>query len=51
MFREMKVVLDGVLSKKVDLRNYEVGWDIFWMYGLLILYVRDVDLDNWNWIL
>ncbi|CAP66887.1 uncharacterized protein PODANS_4_6220, partial [Podospora anserina S mat+] len=50
-FRETKAALDGALSKKVDPRNHEVGRDILWMYGPLILYARDVDLDNWNRIL
>ncbi|KAK3998288.1 exocyst complex component 1 [Cladorrhinum sp. PSN332] len=50
-FRETKAALDGALSKKVDPRNHEVGRDILWMYGPLILYARDVDLENWNLIL
>lgn len=50
-FREIKGALDGALSKKVDPRNHEVGRDILWMYGPLILYAHDVDLENWNLIL
>ncbi|KAK0739072.1 exocyst complex component Sec3-domain-containing protein [Apiosordaria backusii] len=50
-FSEIKTALDGALSKKVDPRNHDVGRDILWMYGPLILYARDVDLDNWNRIL
>ncbi|KXX83353.1 Exocyst complex component 1 [Madurella mycetomatis] len=50
-FRETKNALDGALSKKADARNHEVGRDMLWMYSPLILYARDVDLDNWNRIL
>ncbi|KAL2132178.1 hypothetical protein VTI74DRAFT_4119 [Chaetomium olivicolor] len=50
-FRETKNALDGALSKKADARNHEAGRDLLWMYSPLILYARDVDLDNWNRIL
>ncbi len=50
-FRETKAALDGALSKKADARNHEAGRDLLWMYSPLILYARDVDLDNWNRIL
>lgn len=50
-FRETKNALDGALSKKVDPRNHDAGRDLLWMYSPLILYARDVDLDNWNRIL
>ncbi|KAG7286042.1 hypothetical protein NEMBOFW57_008341 [Staphylotrichum longicolle] len=50
-FRETKAALDGALSKKADARNHEAGRDLLWMYAPLILYARDVDLDNWNRIL
>ncbi|KAK3316052.1 exocyst complex component Sec3-domain-containing protein [Apodospora peruviana] len=43
-----KMALDGALSKKVDPRNHEAGRDMLWMYSPLILFARDVDLDNWN---
>lgn len=46
--RATKAALDGALSKKVDPRNHEAGRDILWMYSPLVLYARDVDLDNWN---
>ncbi|KAM7204917.1 exocyst complex component 1 [Naviculisporaceae sp. PSN 640] len=46
--RATKAALDGALSKKVDPRNHEAGRDMLWMYSPLILYARDVDLDNWN---
>jgi hypothetical protein len=50
-FRETKNALDGALSKKADARNHEPGRDLLWMYGPLVLYARDVDLNNWNRIL
>lgn len=50
-FRETKNALDGALSKKADARNHEAGRDLLWLYSPLILYARDVDLDNWNRIL
>ncbi|KAH6843169.1 exocyst complex component Sec3-domain-containing protein [Chaetomium sp. MPI-CAGE-AT-0009] len=50
-FRETKMALDGALAKKADARNHEPGRDLLWMYSPLILYARDVDLDNWNRIL
>jgi len=50
-FRETKSALDGALSKKADARNHEAGRDLLWMYAPLVLYARDVDLDNWNRIL
>ncbi|KAK4248562.1 exocyst complex component Sec3-domain-containing protein [Corynascus novoguineensis] len=50
-FRETKNALDGALSKKADARNHEPGRDLLWMYSPLVLYARDVDLDNWNRIL
>lgn len=50
-FKETRAALDGALSKKVDPRNHEAGRDLLWMYSPLILYARDVDLDNWNRIL
>jgi hypothetical protein len=50
-FRETRAALDGALAKKVDPRNHDAGRDLLWMYSPLILYARDVDLDNWNRIL
>ncbi|KAK3349379.1 exocyst complex component Sec3-domain-containing protein [Lasiosphaeria hispida] len=47
-FRATKSALDGALSKKVDPRNHEAGREMLWIYSPLILYARDVDLDNWN---
>ncbi|KAK3394919.1 exocyst complex component Sec3-domain-containing protein [Podospora didyma] len=47
-FRVTRSALDGALSKKVDPRNHETGRDMLWIYSPLILYAREVDLDNWN---
>jgi len=49
--RATKAALDSALSKKVDPRNHEAGRDMLWMYSPLVLYARDVDLDNWNRIM
>lgn len=43
--------LESALSKKVDPRNHDVGRDMLWKYGPLMLYARDVDLTNWNRII
>src|SRR3569833_3386130 len=40
--------MDGALSKKADPRNHDAGRDMLWQYSPLVLYARDVDLDNWN---
>ena len=50
-FKATQSALDGALSKKVDSRNHEAGRDRLWMYGPLILYARDADLDNWDRII
>ncbi|KAL2150658.1 hypothetical protein VTH82DRAFT_7221 [Thermothelomyces myriococcoides] len=50
-FRQTRAALDGALSKKADPRNHEPGRDLLWMYSPLILYVRDLDLANWDRIL
>ena len=50
-FRETKNALDGALSKKADAHNHDAGRDLLWMYAPLVLYARDVDLDNWSRIL
>ncbi|KAK3941479.1 exocyst complex component 1 [Diplogelasinospora grovesii] len=50
-FRTTKSSLDSALSKKIDPRNHEAGRDLLWMYSPLILYSRDVDLENWNRIM
>jgi hypothetical protein len=47
-FQVTRMSLDGALSKKVDSRHHEAGRDRLWMYSPLMLYARDVDLDNWN---
>ena len=43
-----KRALEGALSKKVDASHYEAGRDVLWKYSPLMLYARDVDLNNWN---
>lgn len=40
--------LEGALSRKADSSHYDAGRDMLWMYSPLMLYARDVDLENWN---
>lgn len=47
-FAETKRSLDGALSKKADPAHYDAGRDLLWKYSPLMLYARDVDLENWN---
>jgi exocyst complex component 1 len=44
--REMKS-----LSKKADPGNHDKGREGLWQYSPLMIYARDVDLDNWNRII
>ncbi len=43
--------MDGALTKKADPRSHEAGRDVLWQYSPLMLYARDVDLENWNRII
>lgn len=47
-FAETKRSMEGALSKKVDASHHEAGRDLLWKYSPLMLYARDVDLENWN---
>jgi exocyst complex component 1 len=47
-FAETKRALEGALSKKVDATHHDAGRDLLWKYSPLMLYSRDVDLENWN---
>ncbi|KAI2628659.1 exocyst complex component Sec3-domain-containing protein [Hypoxylon sp. NC1633] len=46
--QEIKTVVEGALSKKVDPSLHDVGRDLLWRYSPLILYAREVDLEGWN---
>ncbi|CAN8097927.1 unnamed protein product [Discula destructiva] len=48
VYEEVRRALQGALHKKVDPHNHDVGRDILWKYDPLMLYARDVDLENWN---
>jgi hypothetical protein len=50
-FAETKRSMEGALSKKVDATHHEAGRDLLWKYSPLMLYARDVDLENWNHII
>ncbi|MDA4133764.1 MAG: hypothetical protein OK454_11680, partial [Thaumarchaeota archaeon] len=47
-FKATKSALDGALSKKVDPQSHDVGREMLWKYGPLVLYAREVDLTNWD---
>lgn len=47
-YEEVRRVLQGALQKKTDPHNHDAGRDILWKYDPLMLYARDVDLENWN---
>ncbi|KAL8393976.1 hypothetical protein RB595_003662 [Gaeumannomyces hyphopodioides] len=45
---QVRQAVDGPVSKKVDPRNHDIGRDMLWKYSPLVLYARDMDLENWN---
>lgn len=47
-YEEVRKALQGALHKKMDPHNHDAGRDILWKYDPLMLYARDVDLENWN---
>ncbi|XWX01952.1 hypothetical protein V2A60_009984 [Cordyceps javanica] len=50
-YAETKRALDGALSKKADASHHNAGRELIWKYSPLMLYARDVDLENWNRVL
>ncbi|KAH9907592.1 exocyst complex component Sec3-domain-containing protein [Xylariomycetidae sp. FL2044] len=46
--QDTKAAMAGALSKKVDPKNHDVGRDVLWKYSPLVLYARDVELEEWN---
>ncbi|KAJ3482890.1 hypothetical protein NLG97_g7446 [Lecanicillium saksenae] len=50
-YTETKRALDGALSKKADATHHNAGREVLWKYSPLMLYARDVDLENWNRVL
>ncbi|KAI1343155.1 exocyst complex component Sec3-domain-containing protein [Xylariaceae sp. FL0016] len=46
--RETKQAIAGALAKKVDLRHHDTGRDLLWQYSPLVLYSREVNLEEWN---
>ncbi|KAJ3511509.1 hypothetical protein NM208_g15423 [Fusarium decemcellulare] len=47
-FTETKLAMEGALSKKVDSTHHDLGRDVLWKYSPLMLYARDMDMDQWN---
>ncbi|KAK0384731.1 hypothetical protein NLU13_7209 [Sarocladium strictum] len=47
-FAETRRSMEGALSKKVDATHHDAGRELLWKYSPLMLYARDVDLENWN---
>ncbi|KJZ74575.1 hypothetical protein HIM_05925 [Hirsutella minnesotensis 3608] len=50
-FAETRRSLESAMSKRADPFNYDAGRDLLWKYSPLMIYARDVDLDNWNRLL
>ncbi|KAI3333927.1 exocyst complex component Sec3-domain-containing protein [Ustulina deusta] len=46
--QETKSTISGALSKKVDPRNHDAGRNLLWQYHPLILYAREVNLEEWD---
>ncbi|GAW13941.1 hypothetical protein ANO14919_033330 [Xylariales sp. No.14919] len=46
--QETKSAIAGALSKKVDPRNHDAGRYLLWQYHPLILYAREVNLEEWD---
>lgn len=47
-YEEVRRAMKSGLQKKVDPLNHDAGRDLLWKYDPLMLYARDVDLENWN---
>lgn len=50
-YAQTRRALEGALSKKVDPTHHDIGRDMLWKFSPLMLYARDVDLENWNRII
>ncbi|KAI1132839.1 exocyst complex component Sec3-domain-containing protein [Nemania abortiva] len=46
--QETKSAIAGALSKKVDPRNHDTGRNLLWQYSPLVLYAREVNLEEWD---
>ncbi|KAI1118414.1 exocyst complex component Sec3-domain-containing protein [Nemania sp. NC0429] len=46
--QETKSAIAGALSKKVDSRNHDAGRDLLWQYSPLILYAKEVNVEEWG---
>ncbi|KAI1429816.1 exocyst complex component Sec3-domain-containing protein [Xylaria sp. FL1777] len=46
--QETKSAITAALSKKVDPRNHDAGRNLLWQYHPLILYAREVNLEEWD---
>lgn len=46
--QETKSAIASALSKKVDYRNHDAGRQLLWKYSPLVLYAREVSLEEWN---
>jgi hypothetical protein len=46
--QETQSAIAGALSKKVDPRNHDAGRSLLWRYSPLVLYAREVNLEEWN---
>ncbi|KAI0017943.1 exocyst complex component Sec3-domain-containing protein [Xylariomycetidae sp. FL0641] len=46
--QETKTAAAGALSKKVDSQHHNAGRELLWQYSPLLVYARDVNLEEWN---
>lgn len=46
--QEVRLAVEGALSKKVDPAHHDVGRELLWRFSPLVLYAREVDLEGWN---
>ncbi|KAF4965915.1 hypothetical protein FSARC_6329 [Fusarium sarcochroum] len=47
-FTETKLAMEGALSRKVDSTHHDLGRDTLWQFSPLMLYARDMHIDEWN---
>ncbi|KAF5662073.1 component of exocyst complex [Fusarium heterosporum] len=50
-FTETKLAMEGALSRKVDSTHHDLGRDTLWQFSPLMLYARDMHIDEWNQVI
>ncbi|KAI1175888.1 exocyst complex component Sec3-domain-containing protein [Nemania sp. FL0916] len=46
--QDTKSAISGALSKKVDARNHDTGRNLLWKYSPLVLYAKEVNVEEWD---